>query len=97
MDAAKAQAITECGRCHYPEDAHKYRAGESEDAIGVIAALGGPCPAFVASDAAVIYAKHLAITDNRAPVRRPGGPIGKRAQMCTRCGHRGHPKETCPF
>lgn len=62
----------------------------------MLIALGGPCPAYVASDAAVIYAKHLAITDNRAPVRSPGR-VRKRAQLCTRCGHRGHPKETCPF
>jgi len=63
----------------------------------VMAALGGPCQQFIASDASVIYQKHLAITDGRAPVRRPGGPIGKRATLCTRCGHRGHRKEDCPL
>jgi hypothetical protein len=50
--------------------------------------LGGACARFVASGAAVIYAKHLAIADNRAPRRKPGGPIGKRNPLCRRCLHR---------
>ena len=97
MDAAKRQAIRACGRCGQPEDAHKHKAGTDEEDLAIFAALGGPCPQFVASDAAVIYQKHLAITGNRAPVRRPGGPVGKRAPLCARCGHRGHRKEDCPL
>jgi len=88
MDAAKRQAIEACGNCGQPEDAHKHKTGEDEEAISVMAALGGPCPKFVASDAAVIYQKYLAIVDHREPGRKPGGPIGKRLPRCSRCGHR---------
>jgi hypothetical protein len=98
MDAAKQQAIKACGRCGQPEDAHKHRAGTDSGDLELFAALGGPCPDFVASDAAVIYQKHLAITDNRAPApRKPGGPVGKRPPLCARCQHRGHSKENCPL
>ena len=97
MDQAKRQAIETCGRCGHDERAHQHKTGEDEEAIAVIAALGGPCPKFVVSDAAVVYQKHLAITDNRDPGRRPGGPIGKRPPLCARCGHRGHRKEDCPL
>jgi hypothetical protein len=105
MDTAKAQAITACGRpgCGYPEDAHKFRSDTEPDGIAVLAALGGPCAAFVVSDAAVIYLKHLAITDNRAPRRRPDGSIGKRLPLHDACGHRHvpgacalHPGNTIP-
>jgi hypothetical protein len=95
MDAARQQAITACGRCGQPEDAHKWRAGTDGGDLALFAALGGACPSFVASDAAVIYAKHLAIAA-RDPVRRPGR-VGKRAPLCTRCMQRGHVKENCPF
>ncbi len=97
MDAAKQQAIQACGRCGQPERAHQHRAGTGEGDLALFAALGGPCTQFVASDAAVIYQKHLAITNNRAPARRPGGPIGKRPPLCIRCLNRGHTKETCPL
>lgn len=97
MDAAKHQAIAACGRCGQPEDAHRYRRGEDPESIAVLFALGGPCTRFVVSGAAVIYQKHLAITDNRAPARKPDGRLGKRGQLRTRCGHRSHPKESCPF
>ena len=97
MDAAKRLAIEACGRCGQPERAHQYKRGEDEEAIAVLLALGGPCPAYVASDASLRYQQHLAITGNRAPARKPGAPIGKRPVLCTRCGNRGHPKETCPF
>ena len=96
MDPAKQNAITKCGRCGQPEDAHKFSASTDEEDIAVLTALGGPCPQFVASDAAVIYQKHLAIADNRDPVRKPGR-IAKRSPLCSRCGHRGHRKETCPL
>jgi hypothetical protein len=97
MDAAKRDAIAACGRCHQPEDAHKYRSGEDEESIAVIAALGGPCPAFVASDAAVITQKWLAITDHREPGRQPGtGRVGKRLPLHPACGHR-HQPGSCPF
>jgi hypothetical protein len=36
----------------------------------------------------VIYAKYLAIVDNRAPARRPDGSIGKRPPLHKACGHR---------
>ena len=89
MDAAKRQAIEACGRpgCGQPEDAHKYRAGEDPEGLAVLAALGGPCTHFVASDAAVIYEKHLAIVDNREPQRLPG-QVGKRNPLCPRCSRR---------
>jgi hypothetical protein len=95
MDLAKQQAINACGNCGQPEDAHKF-SGADRDGLDLFAALGGPCPSFVASDASVIYAKHLAIADNRAPGRRRGR-IGKRPPLCQRCGHRGHRKENCPI
>ena len=97
MDPAKQQAIGACGNCGHDERAHQHKTGTDPEAIGVLAALGGPCLQFVASDASVIYQKHLAITDNRAPARRPGGAIGKRPVLCPRCGHRGHRKEDCPL
>jgi hypothetical protein len=97
MDPAKQRAIEACGSCGQPEDAHKHKAGTGTADLDLFAALGGACPRFVASDAAVIYQKHLAITDNRAPGRRPGGPIGKRPPLCSRCMHRGHTKENCPL
>lgn len=96
MDAAKQNAINECGRCGQPEDAHKWKAGTDRGDLTLFAALGGACPDFVASDAAVIYQKHLAIADNRDPQRRPGR-VGKRGPLCARCLHRGHLKENCPF
>jgi hypothetical protein len=96
MDASKQNAIQACGRCGQPEDAHKHRTGTDAAELDLFAALGGPCPSFVASDASVIYAKHLAIADNRAPGRRRGR-IGKRPPLCQRCGHRGHRKENCPI
>lgn len=96
MDAAKQQAITACGNCGQPEDAHKFHGGIGQDDLALFAALGGPCTRFTASDAAVIYAKHLAIADNREPRYQPGR-VGRRGPLCTRCGHRGHLKETCPL
>ena len=86
MDPAKRQAITACGRCGQSEDAHKHLDGQLRD-LALFAALGGACPQFVASDAAVIYQKHLAITDNREPQRQPGR-IAERNPMCPRCSHR---------
>ena len=99
MDAAKQQqAIEACGHCGQPEEAHQHRTGTDRDDLEVFAALGGPCIQYVASDAAIIYAKHLAITNNRAPApRKPGEPVGRRPPVCHRCGNRGHLKETCPF
>jgi hypothetical protein len=87
MTTGRAELLATCGRCGQPEDAHKYATGEDEEAINVLAALGGPCTRFVVSDAAVLYQKYLAITDNRAPQRKPG-TIGKRNPLCRRCGHR---------
>ncbi len=95
MDLAKQNAITACGRCGQPEDAHKFRSSVDAGDLVLFAALGGPCPAFVASDAAVIYQKHLAMAA-RDPVRKPGR-VGKRAPLCTRCLNRGHLKENCPL
>jgi hypothetical protein len=88
MDPAKQQAISACGRCGQPEDAHKFRTGTEAEGLAIFAALGGPCAEFVVSDAAVIYAKYLAIVDNRAPGRRPDGSIGKRLPLHKACGHR---------
>jgi hypothetical protein len=88
MDAAKQQAITSCGRCGQPEDAHKHRTGTGETDLDLFAALGGPCTSFVASDAAVIYQQYLGIASG-APQRQPGtGRIGKRTPLCPRCTHR---------
>ena len=96
MDAAKRQAIAACGRCGQPEDAHRFGAGTGQGDLALFTALGGPCPAFVASDAAVIYQKHLAIAGNRAPRYHPGR-VGRRGPLCARCLHRGHLKENCPL
>lgn len=87
MDPAKRQAIEACGNCGQPEDAHKFDGSVARDDLALFAALGGPCTAFVASDAAVLYAKYLAIVDNREPLRRPGR-IAKRNPLCPRCTHR---------
>jgi len=95
MDAAKSQAINACGRCKQSEEAHKWRAGTDPGDLALFAALGGPCPSFVASDAAVIYQKHLALA-SQAPARKPGH-VGKRGPLCRRCGNRGHRKEDCPL
>lgn len=96
MTTDKRQAITACGRCGQPEDAHKHRAGTGDDDLALFAALGGPCTQFVVSDAAVIYMQHLAIAGNRTPRRQPGtGKIGKRLPVCRRCGNR-HPGK-CPL
>lgn len=86
MNTAKQQAIEACGRCHQPERAHQHQAADPADAE-LLAVLGGACARFVASDAAVIYQKHLAIADNREPRRVPGR-IGKRNPLCPRCLHR---------
>jgi hypothetical protein len=95
MDPAKQMAIEACGNCGQPEGAHKGKRDDM-DALAVLSALGGACIRFVASDAAVIYQKHLAIANNREPARKPGR-IAKRAPMCERCGNRGHRKENCPL
>ena len=93
---AKRQAINGCGNCGQPEDAHQHASGTDEGDLQLFAALGGPCTQFVASDAAIIYTKHLAIANNREPARKPGR-IGKRGPLCGRCGNRGHAKEACPL
>lgn len=87
MDPAKQQAIEACGNCGQPEDAHKFHGSVGQGDLALFAALGGPCTAFTASDAAVIYQKHLAIADNREPQRQPGR-IAKRNPLCPRCTHR---------
>jgi hypothetical protein len=87
MDPAKQQAIQNCGRCGQPEEAHNHKTGTDEEAIGVLFALGGPCPGFVVSDAAVIYQRHLAVSGWREPQRAPGR-VGKRVPLCGRCGQR---------
>jgi hypothetical protein len=87
MDPAKQQAINACGRCQQPEEAHQHRTGTDPADLDLFAALGGACSQFVASDAAVIYAKHLAIVDNREPQRQPGR-VAKRNPLCPRCYHR---------
>ena len=94
MDAARQQAITACGNCGQPEDAHKFGAAW-RDGLDLFAALGGPCTSFTASDAAVIYARHLAMAA-RDPVRKPG-KVGKRAPLCRRCLKRGHQAKDCPL
>jgi hypothetical protein len=97
MDPAKQQAIEACGNCHLPEDAHLRRAEADETQRRIWAALGGPCPQYVASDASVIVAKYLAITDHREPRRQPGtGRIGKRLPLHSACGHR-HQPGSCPI
>jgi hypothetical protein len=97
MDAAKRRAIEACGRCGLPEDQHKHKTGTGETDLELFAALGGACPSFVASDAAVILQQYLAITDSRAPARKPGtGRIGKRLPLHRACGHR-HQPGSCPF
>lgn len=88
MDAAKQNAIQACGRCGQPEDAHKHKTGTSEEDLALFAAPGGPCASYVASDAAVIYQKYLAISGGPPSPRKPGGPIPKRIPLCARCGHR---------
>jgi hypothetical protein len=95
MDAAKQQAIAACGRCGQPEDVHKWKPGTTREERAVWAALGGACPDFVASDAAVIYQRHLALA-SRAPARRPGR-VGKRGPLCRRCLNRGHEAKDCPL
>lgn len=95
MDTARRQAINGCGNCGQPEDAHQHAAGTGEDDLALFAALGGPCTRFAASDAAVIYQKHLAIAGNRTPKRQPDGRLGKRNPLCPRCRNR-HPGE-CPL
>jgi hypothetical protein len=97
IDTIKRAAIETCGTCGHPERAHQHQTGTDEEAILVMAALGGPCPRFTVSDAAVTYQKHLAITNNRAPKRQNGGQIGKRKALCKRCGNRGHGAENCPL
>lgn len=94
MDPARQSAITACGRCGQPEEAHQGRASDA-DALSVLAALGGPCTHFVASDASVILARYLAITGNREPQRGPG-KVGKRLPLHRECGHR-HQPGSCPF
>lgn len=95
MDQAKQQAIEACGNCGQPEEAHKGKQDDT-DALAVLFALGGACTTFVASDAAVIYQKYLAITNNREPRRKPGGPIPKRLPLHKVCGNR-HQPGSCPF
>lgn len=96
MDAAHRHAIEACGRCGQPEDAHWHPSGDDPEALAVLAALGGPCAAYIASDASLRYQQHLAIASHRAPARRPGR-LGKRPPLCARCGYRGHSKENCPL
>lgn len=97
MDPAKRRAIEACGTCGQPEDTHQFRTGTDASELELFAALGGPCPKFAASDAAVITQKYLAITDNRAPARQPGtGRIGKRLPLHSACGHR-HQPGSCPL
>jgi hypothetical protein len=67
-------AIGDCGRCGQAEDAHKHKTGTSEEDIAVIAALGGPCPRFIASRASVVYARHLAGHRGERVVRPVPGP-----------------------
>ena len=92
MDAAKQLAIETCGRCGQPERAHQHKTGTGVEDLQLFAALGGACPQFTASDAAVIYQRHLAIVNNRDP-----GRVGKRPPLCTRCLNRGHSREGCPL
>lgn len=86
VDDAKRQAITECGRCRLPEEAHQGRRDDA-DALAVLTGLGGACSQYVASDAAVIYQKYLGLADGLEPRRQPGR-IAKRNPLCPRCSHR---------
>jgi len=95
MDLAKQQAISACGRCGQPEDAHKFRSSVDRGDLVLFAALGGACPDFVASDAAIVYQKHLALA-SQAPARKPGR-VGKRGPLCRRCLNRGHEAKDCPL
>lgn len=97
MDAAKRRAVEACGNCGQPEDAHQFKTGTDQAELALFAALGGPCLKYVASDAAVITQKYLAITDNRTPAYQPGtGRIGKRLPLHRACGHR-HQPGSCPL
>ena len=87
MDAAKRQAISACGNCGQPEDTHRFPRSTDQAELRIFAALGGPCERFAVSAAAVVYQKHLAIVDSRAPERKPG-QVGQRNPMCPRCHHR---------
>jgi len=91
VDDTKRRAIAACGRCGQDERAHQHATGTEEESILVLAALGGPCPQFVVSDAALTYQRHLAMAA-RQP--RPGG---RRGQLCPLCGYRGHGRADCPF
>ena len=92
MRAAKQAAIGECGRCGHDERSHQHSTGTDPDDIAVLAALGGPCSAFVVSDAALAYQRHLALAGSD-PKRRGG----RRGVVCRRCGNRGHSREACPL
>ena len=85
MDPAKQRAIEACGNCGQPRALTSTRPAPADD-LELFAALGGACPRFTVSDAAVIYQKYLAISDHREPARKPGR-IGKRP-LCADCGHR---------
>jgi len=95
MDAAKQQAINACGNCGQPEDAHKFKGSTARDDLALFAALGGPCTSLTASDASVIYARHLAAAA-RDPRRAPG-KVGKRGPLCRRCLRRGRQAKDCPL
>lgn len=91
MDYAKQQALSACGNCGRQEWEHQGTA-EDADALLVLAALGGACSHFIVSQAALDYARHLAIANSTPPKdgRKPAG-------RCQRCGNRGHAKKDCPF
>jgi hypothetical protein len=95
VDDEKRAEMDRCGRCGQPEDAHKYRAGEDDESIRVLFALGGPCLSFAAPDAAVVYQRYLAITDHREP-QWQSGKVGKRWPVHPPCGHRHRPGH-CPL
>jgi hypothetical protein len=92
MDAAKRQAIESCGRCGQSERAHQNAAGTDPADVALFAALGGACPQFTISDAALAYQRHLALAAR--PPRQRGG---RRGQLCRRCANRGHSAENCPL
>lgn len=96
MELAKQLAIETCGRCGQSERAHQHSAGTDPADVQLFAALGGSCPQFVVSDGALIYQRHLAITNHREPRHRPGH-VGKRPSLCPRCLNRGHTKDQCPL